>query len=111
MPWYIVLILVIAALIGAFITYILVNALVAKSKRNVSDELRKNVNKETLDVYVNKLQKMLRCKTVYTEDNKYKDEFIKFQDVLKNEFPTLHKYAELKIFDGCLVYKISGGNA
>ena len=111
MPWYVIVLLIVSAIFGAFITYILVNALVAKYKRNVSDELRKNVDEETLNVYVSKLQKMLRCKTVYTEDNKYKDEFIKFQDVLKQEFPTLHKKAELKIFDGCLVYKISGENA
>ena len=52
MPWYIVLILVIAGLIGAFITYILVNALVAKNKRNVSDAPRKNVD-EDLEIKIN----------------------------------------------------------
>ncbi len=111
MPWYIIVLLVICTLIAAFITYILINALIAKNKRTVSDESRKNVNEETLNIYVSKLQKMLRCKTVYSEDNQYKDEFIKFQDVLKQEFPLLHKKGELKIFDGCLVYKVEGKNA
>ena len=67
----------------AFIAYILTVAALASKKRTVSDEPRKNVDEETLNVYVDKLSKMLRCKTVYTDEGKYQSEFIKFQEVLK----------------------------
>ena len=111
MPWFVRIILILASLLAAFITYILVNAILAKNQRSTKNEARKNVDESTLNGYVEKLQKMLRCKTVYTQDDKYKGEFIKFQEVLKQEFPTLHKNAELKSFDGCLVYKVSGKHA
>ena len=101
MPWFVRIILILASLLAAFITYILVNAILAKNQRSTKNEARKNVDESTLNGYVEKLQKMLRCKTVYTQDDKYKGEFIKFQEVLKQEFPTLHKNAELKSFDGC----------
>lgn len=111
MFWAIRVVLFLSSLIGAFITYILVNALLSKNQRSTTNETRKTIDGDRLNIYVNKLQKMLRCKTVYTEDGKYKNEFVNFQEVLKQEFPKLHQKSELKNFDGCLVYKVSGKHA
>ena len=113
MIWKIIVIsiITISALLGALITYILVNAILAKNKRCTIEKERKNVDEKSLDKYVNKLSEMLKCKTVYTDDKKYENEFVKFRNVLNKEFPLIHKNAELKMFDGCLVYKISGKNA
>ena len=99
------------ALILLFIAYIVLVALFAKRKRTANNEARKNVDDKKLELYVSKLTKMLRCKTVYTDDHKYEEEFVKFREVLKKEFPLLHKRSELKMFDGCLVFKIKGNKA
>lgn len=101
---------VLLGLLVAFIAYVLTVAVLASKKRTVSEEPRKNVDEDTLNVYVDKLSKMLKCKTVYTDDGKYQSEFIKFQDVLKEEFPLIHKHGEIMNFDGCLVFKIRGTN-
>ena len=98
-------------LVFLFVVYILVVAGFASKKRSVTSNPRKNVNEEKLEVYVNKLTKMLKCKTVYTDDHKYEQEFVNFREVLKTEFPLIHKVGELKMFDGCLVFKISGKDA
>lgn len=86
------------------------NAFKAKKSRKTSSSPRKTVAPDTLDQYALKLQKMIQCKTVYCDD--YDDtEFAKFRKLLENEFPNLHKQAELKIYGtGCLIYKISGKN-
>lgn len=97
-------------LIVLFITYILLVAAFASKKRSVSNEKRKNVDDAKLELYVNKLTKMLKCKTVYTDNHIYEEEFANFREVLKKEFPLIHKKSELKMFDGCLVYRISGVN-
>ena len=99
------------ALVCLFVIYILLVAALASKKRTVTSEARKNVNEETLNVYINKLSKMLKCKTVYTDNKEYEKEFENFREVLKSEFPLIHKYGELKMFDGCLVFKVSGKNA
>lgn len=60
--------------------------------------------------YVDKLIKMINCKTVFNEDNK--DEFVKFNEVLKDNFPLLHQKAEKMIFgSGCIIYKLQGKHA
>lgn len=99
------------AVIVLFVAYILIVAALATKKRKTRNETRKNVDENKLDIYVNKLSKMLKCKTVYTDDHKYEVEFVNFREVLKKEFPLIHQKGELKMFDGCLVYKISGNNA
>ena len=111
MPGYVIGVLIAASLLGAFITYLLVVAILAKNKRSVSAAPRKNVDEEKINLYVNKLVKMLQCKTVYTDDHKYEQEFVNFREVLKNEFPLIHKHGELMMFDGCLVYKVAGKDA
>lgn len=99
------------SLLALFIVYVLLVASFASRKRSVKNDDRKNVSDEKLSVYVDKLSKMLKCKTVYTDDHKYEEEFVNFREVLKKEFPLVHKYGELKIFDGCMVFKIEGKNA
>ena len=97
-------------LLGAFIAYILIVAALASGKRTVNNEDRKNVSEEKLNIYVRKLSNMLKCKTVFTDSKEYEQEFIDFQEVLKKEFPLIHKHGEFKSFDGCLVFKINGKN-
>ena len=111
MPIYVVCILVASCLLGAFITYLLVVAILDKNKRTTSNDARKNVTDEKIDLYVEKLTKMLKCKTVYTKEGTYEQEFTNFREVLKNEFPLIHKHGELMLFDGCIVFKIKGNNA
>ena len=105
------IVLGILGLMALFILYILLVAAFDIKKRVVSDKYRKNVDDKTLDIYVTKLTNMLKCKTVYTDDHKYEKEFATFREVLKKEFPLIHKKGELKIFDGCLVFKVSGKEA
>ena len=64
------------AVIVLFIAYIIIIAALAAKKRKTSKEYRKNVDENKLELYVNKLSKMLKCKTVYTDDQKYEEEFI-----------------------------------
>ena len=109
MTSYIIYGLLVVALL--FIFYVLIVAILASRKRTTSNAKRKNVEKDKLEVYVSKLSKMLKCKTVYTDDKKYENEFINFRKVLEEEFPLIHKQSELKLFDGCLVFKINGNNA
>ena len=68
-----------------------------------------NIGDSNLEKYVDTLQKMLRCKTVYNMDAYDDTEFKKFRNVLKEVFPYLNKYAELMIFGtGCICYKVKG---
>ena len=108
--WVYVLYIILAVLV-LFISYILLVSVFAARKRTTIDKPRVNVSEESLKIYVEKLTKMLRCKTVYTDDKKYEKEFVNFREVLKEQFPLIHQKGELEMFDGCLVYKISGNKA
>ena len=73
---------------------------------------RKNVSDDTLKIYIEKLKKMVDCKTVFTRDGKNKAEYEKFYEVLKKCFPLLHEKAEKLTFGtGCFVFVIKGRNA
>ena len=73
---------------------------------------RLGVSEEKCEEYVEKLSRMIGCKTVWTSDAKYADEFAKFNTVLGENFPNLTKRAEKLVFgDGCFVYVIRGKNA
>lgn len=62
--------------------------------------------------YVDKLSKMINCKTVFTKDGSNNDEFKKFNEVLKENFPLLHQRSNKLIFgSGCIVYEIKGKKA
>lgn len=70
---------------------------------------RKNVDKKTLDGYIAKLQPMIDCKTVFKRDGSNDTEFQKFNDVIANNFPLVHKLCEKLVFgSGCFIYKYEG---
>lgn len=76
------------------------------------EENRKNVSAEVLESYTDTLSQMINCKTVFTHDNKNKDEFDKFYKIIEERFPTLTEKAERLTFGGgCFVYIIHGKNA
>ena len=73
---------------------------------------RKNVSADTLNIYTEKLKKMIDCKTVFTRDDENRAEFEKFNNVLKECFPILCERAEKLMFgSGCFVYVIKGKDA
>lgn len=73
---------------------------------------RKNVSPDVLKIYIEKLTKMVNCKTVFTRDGENRAEFEKFYRVLEECFPLLHQRAERLVFGtGCFVFVIKGKNA
>ena len=73
---------------------------------------RKNVSPDVLKIYIEKLTKMVNCKTVFTRDGENRAEFEKFYRVLEECFPLLHERAERLVFGtGCFVFVIKGKNA
>ena len=75
-------------------------------------ETRKNTTKENINKYTSTLKKMVDCKTVFQNDFKYQEEYDKFNQILKEEFPLLHQKAEKLTFgSGCFIYVIKGNNA
>lgn len=107
MNW--ILIGVVAAVI-AFLAVILLRAAFATAKRTAKDTPRKRADEAKNAEYVNTLQAMIRCKTIF--DSGDAAEYEKFRAVLQQAFPHLHERAELKIFgSGCLVYRVAGENA
>ena len=73
---------------------------------------RRGVSANKNEEYVQKLSKMINCKTVWTFDGKYNSEFAKFYSVLDELFPNLSAKAKRLTFGGgCFVYIIEGKNA
>ena len=73
---------------------------------------RKGVASEVNAAYVQKLSKMVDCKTVWTHDGRYEAEFQKFYAVLEELFPNLTaKARKLTFGGGCFFYVIEGKNA
>ena len=73
---------------------------------------RKNVTPEINNTYVQKLSRMVDCKTVWTHDGQYEAEFQRFYKVLDELFPNLTAKAKKLTFGGgCFFYVIEGKNA
>ena len=108
MPAEIIAVCVLCALIGAFLTYIIVNALVAPLKRETKNTPRMSASEEKKEEYSSILKEMVACKTVYDEENTFKAEYERFYEVLRKNFPTLHERAIRHDFDGCFLYEIKG---
>ena len=73
---------------------------------------RKNVNPELLAEYTQKLSRMVDCKTVWTHDGRYEEEFQRFYTEIEVMFPNLAAKAEKLTFGGgCFFYVIRGKNA
>ena len=77
-----------------------------------SESERKTPSEEQNLAYAAKLSQMINCKTVYTNDGKYRDEFAKFYSVIDSLFPNLVSKAEKLTFgEGCFFYVIKGESA
>ena len=73
---------------------------------------RKNVATEALAVYTQKLSRMVNCKTVWTHEGRYEEEFRRFYTEIEAMFPNLATKAEKLTFGGgCFFYVIRGKNA
>lgn len=83
-----------------------------KKRRLRNEDERRGVSAEVNREYIQKLSRMINCKTVWTRDDRYRSEFEKFYAVLEELFPNLAARAEKLVFgDGCFVYVIRGKNA
>ena len=73
---------------------------------------RKGVTPEVNAVYVEKLSRMIGCKTVWTHDGENEAEFQRFYQVIEELFPILAAKAEKLTFGGgCFFYRIRGKHA
>ena len=73
---------------------------------------RKGVAPETNAVYVEKLSRMIGCKTVWTHEGTNQGEFQRFYELIEELFPNLAAKAEKLTFGGgCFFYRIQGRNA
>ena len=73
---------------------------------------RKGVAPEKCSEYIEKLTKMINCKTVWTRDGENKAEFDRFYKTVEELFPTLAAKAKRLTFgDGCFFYIIEGREA
>lgn len=75
-------------------------------EQSVANEEETFVMDARCENYVEKLTKMLRCRTIYSEGESA--EFDEFYDTLKDNFPNLYSKGECLNLDGCLVYKVAG---
>ena len=73
---------------------------------------RKGVSPETNAGYVEKLSRMIACKTVWTHEGTNEAEFQRFYAVVEELFPNLAAKAKKLTFGGgCFFYVIEGKNA
>ena len=73
---------------------------------------RKGVTTEETAVYVEKLSRMIECKTVWTHEGVNRGEFLRFYTLVDELFPNLAEKAKKLVFgDGCFFYQIEGRNA
>lgn len=73
---------------------------------------RKGVTTEETAVYVEKLSRMIECKTVWTHEGVNRGEFLRFYTLVDELFPNLAEKAKKLVFgDGCFFYRIEGRNA
>ena len=73
---------------------------------------RRGVETEQNLAYVERLSRMINCKTVWTHEDTNKAEFEKFYSVIEELFPTIAAKAKKLTFGGgCFFYVIEGKNA
>lgn len=100
---------IILAVLAVFIIVLCVNA--AKCKPQASQtpvkEIKLDINKEEK---AENLAKLIRCKTVSDKDESKIDqsEFVKFKQVLKEIYPTVHEKGKPEDIAGGLLFKIDG---
>ena len=77
-----------------------------------SESERKGVTPQRNREYVEKLSRMIRCKTVWTREGTYQKEYEAFYAALREMFPLLEARAKKLVFgDGCFFYVIEGKHA
>ena len=73
---------------------------------------RHGVAAETNAAYVEKLSRMINCKTVWTHEGTNEAEFEKFYSTIQELFPNVASKAKKLTFGGgCFFYVIEGKNA
>ena len=73
---------------------------------------RKGASPEQNALYAEKLSRMIACKTVWTHEDTYAEEFRRFYGEIESLFPLVAAKAEKLTFGGgCFVYRIAGRNA
>lgn len=73
---------------------------------------RKGVSPQVNAGYVEKLARMIECKTVWTHEGTWHGEFQRFYAVIEELFPNLAAKAKKLVFgSGCFFYLIEGKNA
>ena len=73
---------------------------------------RKGVSPQVNADYARKLSRLINCKTVWTFDGRYEEEFQRFYREVEELFPNLTKRAKRLTFGGgCFFYVIEGKNA
>ena len=78
----------------------------------MSQTQRKGVSPETNAAYVEKLSRMVACKTVWRYDGENDAQFRRFYQVIEELFPNIAaKARKLTFGSGCFVYVIEGKNA
>ncbi|MBQ3488694.1 MAG: M20/M25/M40 family metallo-hydrolase, partial [Clostridia bacterium] len=83
-----------------------------KSYELRSETLRRGAGPELREAYTEKLSRMIGCRTVWTHEGTYKEEFRRFYALLEELFPNLTARAERLTFgDGCFFYVIRGKDA
>ena len=77
-----------------------------------SETERKNVSAEKIRDYVERLSKMINCKTVWTRNGENQAEFDRFYVLIEELFPNVASKAKKLTFGGgCFFYVIEGKNA
>ena len=77
-----------------------------------SEKDRLGVSEERCAEYIEKLSKMINCKTVWTKNDEYRAEYDRFYSVIEELFPNVTKRAERLTFGtGCFFYVIRGKNS
>ena len=73
---------------------------------------RKGVSPEVADAYVQKLSRMIACKTVWSYHGENDGEYQRFYQVIDDLFPNIAAKAKKLTFGtGCFVYVIEGKDA
>lgn len=87
----------------------LINTILKTKKAGKLEQEPFSVNKDAAMAYAQRLQKMIKCKTVSEKDSYDDTEFAKLRDTMKELFPLVHEKSEKMTFSNdCWIYKISG---
>lgn len=86
----------------------LIKGITATKKRTATDRPNVGADSTHLQEYMQKLQKMISCQTVYKEDGRNDSHYKNFYEIIEIEFPLLHKEGRKIPIERCLLFKIEG---